>query len=220
MGMGKSVREMIAKRAAKEISVGMVVNLGIGIPTLVADYLPPSLPVMFHAENGVLGTGAKPNHGEENPHLCNAGGYPITTVKGASYFDSATAFAIIRRGKLDMTIMGALQVSEIGDLANWIVPGKRVPGMGGAVELAQKAQRVVILMNHTDKYGEPKIVKTCRLPLTAPHCVDLIITEMAVIEVTDKGLVLKEIFSPYSLEDVIDNTEPELQVKGDVKVVS
>ncbi|MBM7094560.1 3-oxoacid CoA-transferase subunit B [Bacillus sp. H-16] len=210
MGLGREVREKIARRAAQEIMPGMVVNLGIGIPTLVADFVPTEVPVMFHAENGVLGTGPSPEKGNENALLCNAGGFPITASKGASYFDSATAFAIIRRGKLDMTIMGALQVSEQGDLANWIVPGKRVPGMGGAIELAEKAKRVLILMNHTDKYGQPKILRECSLPLTASLCVNLIITEMAVIEVTKEGLLLKEVFSPYTVEEVIACTEPQL----------
>ncbi|WP_026689570.1 3-oxoacid CoA-transferase subunit B [Alteribacter aurantiacus] len=214
MGLGREIREQIARRAAKEIKAGMVVNLGIGIPTLVADFVPSSVAVMFHAENGVLGTGPSPVKGQENPNLCNAGGFPITAGVGASYFDSATAFAIIRRGKLDMTIMGALQVSKSGDLANWIVPGKRVPGMGGALELAEKAKRVIILMNHTDKYGEPKIVNECSLPLTARGCVDLIITEMAVIEVTSLGLVLKEVFKPFTVEQVMALTEAQLTVES------
>jgi acetate CoA/acetoacetate CoA-transferase beta subunit len=162
--------------------------------------------VMFHAENGILGTGPSPSEGEENPHLCNAGGFPITALPGASYFDSATAFAIVRRGLLDMTIMGALEVSEKGDLANWIVPGKRVPGMGGALELAQKAKKVIILMSHIGKDGQPKIVTHCSLPLTAESCVHLIITDMAVIAVEQEGLILREVFEPYSLNDVIANT--------------
>ncbi|TMW73515.1 3-oxoacid CoA-transferase subunit B [Alteribacter natronophilus] len=210
MGMGKEIRYQMARRAAREITPGMVVNLGIGIPTLVADYVPETVPVMFHAENGVLGTGPSPAAGKENPHLCNAGGFPITVARGASYFDSATAFAVIRRGKLDMTIMGALQVSESGDLANWIVPGKRVPGMGGAIELAEKAGKVVILMNHTDKEGNPKILRNCSLPLTAAGCVNMVITDMAVIEISPRGLILKEVFPPFTIEDVREKTEPDL----------
>ncbi|MFN7249818.1 MAG: 3-oxoacid CoA-transferase subunit B [Anaerobacillus sp.] len=207
MGMGINSRERIARRAAKEIKTGMTVNLGIGIPTLVANYLPADMNVMFHAENGILGTGPSPLKGEEDENLCNAGGYPITIVPGGSYFDSATAFGIIRRGLVDVTILGALEVSETGDLANWIVPGKKVPGMGGAIELAQKSKKVIVLINHVNKDGSPKILKTCSLPLTAPKCVDLIITDMAVFEVTMDGLLLKEIFDPYTILDIRKNTD-------------
>ncbi|RWR12175.1 3-oxoacid CoA-transferase subunit B [Siminovitchia fortis] len=217
MGMGVSVREAIAKRAAEEIKDGMVVNLGIGIPTLVANYIPSNIKVMFHAENGVLGTGPAPQKGEEDANLCNAGGIPMTVVPGASYFDSTLAFGIIRRGLLDVTILGAFEVSENGDLANWIVPGKIVSGMGGAVDLAQKAKKVIVLMNHTDKHGNPKIVRECTLPLTAKKCVNLIITDMAVIEVTEQGLSLIEVKDPYTVEDVINATGAELHVADFVK---
>ncbi|MFB7639653.1 3-oxoacid CoA-transferase subunit B [Peribacillus butanolivorans] len=219
MGMGVDVRNRIAKRAAKEIHDGLIVNLGIGIPTLVADHLPQDIHVLFHAENGVLGTGPSPNQGEEDPALCNAGGFPITSVMGASYFDSATAFGMIRRGYIDITILGALEVSETGDLANWIVPGKRVPGMGGAMELAQKAKKVIVLMNHVNKHGESKILKKCTLPLTARHSVDLIITDMAVMEVTKEGLVLKEVMAPYTVDDVIANTEASLKIEATVNSI-
>ncbi|PJN90617.1 3-oxoacid CoA-transferase subunit B [Bacillus sp. mrc49] len=219
MGMGVDVRNRIAKRAAKEIHDGLIVNLGIGIPTLVADHLPKDIHVLFHAENGVLGTGPSPNQGEEDPALCNAGGVPITTVMGASYFDSAAAFGMIRRGYIDITILGALEVSETGDLANWIVPGKRVPGMGGAMELAQKAKKVIVLMNHVNKQGESKILKKCTLPLTARQSVDMIITEMAVIEVTEEGLALKEVMAPYTVADVIANTEATLKIGAAVNSI-
>ncbi|MFI8492732.1 3-oxoacid CoA-transferase subunit B [Peribacillus butanolivorans] len=219
MGMGVDVRNRIAKRAAKEIHDGLIVNLGIGIPTLVADHLSQDIHVLFHAENGVLGTGPSPNQGEEDPALCNAGGFPITSVMGASYFDSATAFGMIRRGYIDITILGALEVSETGDLANWIVPGKRVPGMGGAMELAQKAKKVIVLMNHVNKQGESKILKKCTLPLTARHSVDLIITDMAVMEVTKEGLVLKEVMAPYTVDDVIANTEASLKIGATVNSI-
>lgn len=212
MGMGIDVRNRIAKRAAQEIKDGMIVNLGIGIPTLVANHLPKDLQVMFHAENGILGTGPSPEAGKEDPALCNAGGFPVTIVPGASYFDSAIAFGLIRRGYLDITILGALEVSEKGDLANWIVPGKRVPGMGGAMELAQKAKKVIVLMNHVSKQGESKILKECKLPITAKTCVDLIITEMAVMEVTEEGLVLREVMAPYTVEEVIAHTEASLKI--------
>ncbi|MEV5112240.1 3-oxoacid CoA-transferase subunit B [Peribacillus castrilensis] len=219
MGMAVDVRNRIAKRAAKEIHDGLIVNLGIGIPTLVADHIPQDIHVLFHAENGVLGTGPSPDPGKEDPALCNAGGFPITTVMGASYFDSATAFGMIRKGYIDITILGALEVSEKGDLANWIVPGKRVPGMGGAMELAQKAKKVIVLMNHVNKQGESKILKTCTLPLTARQSVDLIITDMAVMEVTEEGLVLKEVMAPYTVDDVIRNTEASLKIHAAVNTI-
>ena len=217
--MAVDVRNRIAKRAAKEIHDGLIVNLGIGIPTLVADHIPQDMHVLFHAENGVLGTGPSPEPGKEDPALCNAGGFPITTVMGASYFDSATAFGMIRKGYIDITILGALEVSEKGDLANWIVPGKRVPGMGGAMELAQKAKKVIVLMNHVNKQGESKILKTCTLPLTARKSVDLIITDMAVMEVTEEGLVLKEVMAPYTVDDVIRNTEASLKIHAAVSTI-
>ena len=212
MDLGVEARHRIAKRAAQEIEDGMTVNLGIGIPTLVADYVPQDIFVQFHAENGILGTGSTPKKENADPNLCNAGGYPVTVTKGASYFDSATAFGMIRRGYLDITILGALEVSEKGDLANWIVPGKRIPGMGGAMELAQKSKKVIVLMNHTNKQGKPKILTECTLPLTAKSCVDLIITEMAVIKVTQQGLMLIEVIEPYSVEDVIKHTEAPLKI--------
>ncbi len=223
MGMGdmtqtESYRERIARRAALEIQDGMIINLGIGIPTLVADFIPPDKQVLFHAENGILGTGPSPAKGEENPMLCNAGGFPVTLVRGASFFDSATAFAIIRRGLLDMTILGVLEVSQTGDIANWIVPGKRVPGMGGAMELAQKAKKVMVLTTHLDKNGRSKIVRECSLPLTARSAADLIITDMAVMEVTPGGLYLREVMDPYSIGDVISATEAELKIDRDVGV--
>jgi len=217
MGMGvEDSRYRIARRAAQEIQDGMLVNLGIGIPTLVADYVPQHIQVFFHAENGILGTGPSPARGSEDAAMCNAGGFPVTIMPGASFFDSATAFGIIRRGHVDITILGALEVSEDGDLANWIIPGKRVPGMGGAMELAQKSKKVIVLMNHVNKQGESKIMKQCSLPLTARRCVDLIITEMAVIEVTEEGLVLKEVMSPYTIQDVIDRTEADLRIPSAV----
>ncbi|WP_411738868.1 3-oxoacid CoA-transferase subunit B [Peribacillus sp. S4] len=219
MGMAVDVRNRIAKRAAKEIHDGLIVNLGIGIPTLVADHIPQDIHVLFHAENGVLGTGPSPDPGKEDPALCNAGGFPITTVMGASYFDSATAFGMIRKGYIDITILGALEVSEKGDLANWIVPGKRVPGMGGAMELAQKAKKVIVLMNHVNKQGESKILKTCTLPLTARKSVDLIITDMAVMEVTEEGLVLMEVMAPYTVDDVLRNTEASLKIHAAVNTI-
>ncbi|WP_134682911.1 3-oxoacid CoA-transferase subunit B [Brevibacillus migulae] len=222
MGVGEvkqaeGYRERIARRAAQEVENGMIINLGIGIPTLVADYIPAEKKVFFHAENGILGTGPSPAPGEENPMLCNAGGFPVTLQTGASFFDSATAFAIIRRGLLDMTILGALEVSERGDIANWIVPGKRVPGMGGAMELAQKAKKVMVLTTHLDKHGRSKIVQSCNLPLTATEAADLVITDMAVMEVKEDGLYLREVMAPYTVAEVIGATEAQLKIEGDVK---
>lgn len=219
MGVGES-RNVIARRAAQELKDGMIVNLGIGIPTKVADFIPEGVSVIFHAENGIVGAGPTPVEGEADAFLCNAGGLPITVVEGASYCDSATAFAMIRRGRIDVTILGALEVSERGDLANWIVPGKRVAGIGGAMELAQKARKVIAVMSHVNQQGQAKIKQQCALPLTAPSCVDLIITDMAVVEVTPAGLMLKEVMLPHTVEDVIRNTEPELIISEGLEYIS
>ncbi|UUZ92700.1 3-oxoacid CoA-transferase subunit B [Paenibacillus sp. P25] len=219
MGVGEESRDRIARRAARELKDGMVVNLGIGIPTRVADFIPEGVHVVFHAENGILGAGPSPKPGEEDAFLCNAGGFPVTVTEGASYCDSAIAFAMIRRGRIDMTVLGALEVSERGDLANWIVPGKRVAGIGGAMELAQKASRVVVVMNHVNQKGEPKIKRQCTLPLTAQACVDLIITDMAVIEVADGGLILREVMAPYTAEEVVRFTEAELRIPDGVVTI-
>jgi acetate CoA/acetoacetate CoA-transferase beta subunit len=216
MGMGEASRDRIARRAARELKDGMVVNLGIGIPTQVADFIPEGIQVIFHAENGILGAGPTPLPGQEDGFLCNAGGYPVSIVEGASYCDSAIAFAMIRRGCIDMTVLGALEVSERGDLANWIVPGKRAAGIGGAMELAQKAKKVVAVMNHVNRDGGSKIKKRCDLPLTAPECVDLIITDMAVMEVSAEGLILREVMAPHSVEDVVRHTDAHLLIPEDV----
>lgn len=220
MGLGIEIRNKMARRAAEEIQHGMVVNLGIGIPSLVPNHLPKNLLVMFHAENGITGMGPSPKKGEEDENLCNAGGFPVTLNIGGSYCDSSIAFVMIRRGKVDMTILGSLQVSERGDLANWIVPGKKVPGMGGAMELAQKAKKVVVLMNHCDKQGNPKIVKECTLPLTSAACVDLIITDLAVFQVNETGLVLTELFAPYDLAAIKEKTGCPFTVNGQVRNIA
>lgn len=217
MGLGREKRHLIASRAARELKNGMIVNLGIGIPTLVADYVPPDIHVVFQAENGILGYGPTPQEGEEDPFLCNAGGLPVTLSKEASYFDSTVAFGMIRRGFLDLTILGALQVSEEGDLANWIVPGKRVPGMGGAIELAQKARRVIVATEHLARDGRPKILRECTFPLTTRKSVHLIITDMAVIQVTDQGLVLQEVAKEYEPGDVVQATEARLIIPPHVE---
>lgn len=219
MGMGVDVRNRIAKRAAKEIKNGMIVNLGIGIPSLVPNHLSTNIQVMFHAENGILGIGKSPENGAEDPTLCNAGGFPVTVVPGASFFDSAAAFGMIRSGYIDLTVLGGLEVSEKGDLANWIVPGKRVPGIGGAMELANKAKKVIVLMNHCSKNGQPKILKSCTLPLTAKACVSLVITEMAVIEITEEGLLLKEVFAPFTTDEIIAKTDAPLFISESLKLI-
>lgn len=219
MGMGVDIRNQMAKRAAEEILTGMVVNLGIGIPSLVPNHLSKETHVMFHAENGITGMGPSPVKGEEDENLCNAGGFPVTLIKGGSYCDSAVAFGMIRRGRVDITILGSLQVSQYGDLANWIVPGKKVPGMGGAMELAHKAKKVIVVMNHCDKHGMPKIVKKCTLPLTSSRCVDLIITELAVFKVSKEGLLLTELFAPYDLDCVASKTGCDFSVCESIRTI-
>lgn len=217
--MGIDIRNRMAKRAAEEIHNGMVVNLGIGIPSLVPNHLSDELNVMFHAENGIVGMSQSPIPGEEDENLCNAGGFPVTIRAGASYCDSAVAFGMIRRGRIDVTILGALEVSEKGDLANWIVPGKKIPGMGGAMELAQKAKKVIVVMNHTDKNGTSKIVPTCTLPLTSGQCVDMIITEMGVFKVEKEGLVLCEIFQPNTIENIKSLTACKLKMAETIRLI-
>jgi acetate CoA/acetoacetate CoA-transferase beta subunit len=219
MGMGVDIRNKLAKRAAEEIRNGMVVNLGIGIPSLVPNHLPTETKVMFHAENGITGMGSTPNKGEEDENLCNAGGFPVTLNRGGSYCDSAIAFGMIRRGRVDITILGSLQVSQNGDLANWIVPGKKVPGMGGAMELAQKAKKVIVVMNHCDNHGNPKIVTSCTFPLTSAACVDLIVTDLAVFKVIEEGLLLTEMFAPYSLESVVNKTACDFNISENIRKI-
>jgi acetate CoA/acetoacetate CoA-transferase beta subunit len=203
------VREVIARRVALELKDGDVVNLGIGLPTMVPNYLDSDVHVVLQSENGLLGVGPMPAEGTENPELTDAGGGYITAVQGASSFDSATSFGIIRGGHVDVTVLGALQVDEKGDLANWIIPGKKTPGMGGAMDLLVGARRVILAMEHTAK-GAPKIMKRCTLPLTAAGQVNLIITEMGVIEVTPEGLVLRELHPEFTVEQVQEATEATL----------
>ena len=214
-----NAKERIARRVALEVQPGSLVNLGIGLPSMVANYLPEHIDVFFQAENGVIGLGARPPEGMEDPNLTDAGGGFVTAVPGAASIDSATSFGIIRGGHLDMTVLGGLQVDERGYLANWMVPGKMVPGMGGAMDLVAGAKRVVVAMVHTAE-GTPKIVPECELPLTAERRVSLIVTEMAVIEPTEKGLVLREVASDCSVDDVVAATsaslivdEPPLEMK-------
>lgn len=210
------IKQVIARRVARELKDGDVVNLGIGLPTLVPAYLPKDVNVILQTENGLLGMGPAPEEGQEDPHLTNAGGGYITAMPGASGFDSATSFGIIRGGHVDVSILGALQVDEKGDLANWMIPGKKTPGMGGAMDLLVGAKRVILAMEHTAK-GNPKIMKKCTLPLTAAGQVNLIVTEMGVIEVTLEGLVLREIHPEFTAEQVQAATEAALTVAGDLK---
>jgi 3-oxoacid CoA-transferase B subunit len=202
----------IARRAAREIMAGQVVNLGIGIPTLIPSFLPPGLPLTIHSENGIFGAGEVTAAADADRNLIDAGGAYISTVAGASYCDSALSFTLVRGGRLDLTFLGALEVSQYGDLANWIIPGKFAPGIGGAMELAQKARRLVITTTHTTKKGEPKILRKCTLPLTASGCVKLIITELAVIAVSPSGMTLLEIAKETDLETVLRATEATLAV--------
>lgn len=204
-------REKIAKRIALELPENSLVNLGIGMPTMVADYLAPGKNIMFHSENGYIGLGpAIP--GKEDCSIVNAGGKPVSIVPGGCFFDSATSFAIIRGGHLDVTVLGALEVDEKGNLANYMIPGKMVPGMGGAMDLVVGAKKVIIAMEHVNKKGEPKILKQCRLPLTAKNQVDIIVTEMAFIRVSHEGLVLEEIAEGLTVEQVQAATEAKLVV--------
>ncbi|MHA1127879.1 MAG: 3-oxoacid CoA-transferase subunit B [Alphaproteobacteria bacterium] len=200
------------RRAAKEITPGMIVNLGIGLPTQVANHLPEGFPVCLHSENGISGIGPQAEEGAEDRNLIDAGGAYVTPVEGTSYFDSAVSFAIVRSGRLDLTMLGAFQVSAIGDLANWMIPGFFTPGAGGAIELAQKAREVAVITTHTDKKGRPKIVQECSLPLTAKRCVSRIFTDLAVIDVTENGLNLIEIAEGTTVEDVVNATGADLHL--------
>jgi acetate CoA/acetoacetate CoA-transferase beta subunit len=210
------VREVIARRVAKELKNGNVVNLGIGLPTLVPNYLPQDVELILQSENGLLGMGPTPEEGKEDAHLVNAGGGFITAQDGASSFSSAQSFAVIRGGHVDATILGAMQVDEKGDLANWMIPGKLTPGMGGAMDLLVGAKYVIVAMEHTAK-GAHKILKKCTLPLTAKGQVNLIVTEMGVMEVTPQGILLKEIHPEFSIADVQAATEATLLISPELK---
>ena len=210
------IKEIIARRVAKELKDGDVVNLGIGLPTMVANYLPEGVEIILQSENGIMGMGPAAENGSEDVDIVNAGAQYVTVNPGAMFFDSATSFGIIRGGHVDATILGALEVDEKGNLANWIVPGKMVPGMGGAMDLVVGAKKVIIAMQHTQK-GAHKILKECTLPYTAIGVVNMIITEMGVMEITDKGVVLTELHSDFKVDDVVAATGCELIISPDLK---
>ena len=213
-------KEQIAQRISREVKDGMYVNLGIGIPTLVANYVPEDISVEFQSENGVLGMGPFPYEGEEDADLINAGKQTITILPGGSFFDSAFSFGMIRSQKVDLTILGAMEVSENGDIANWKIPGKMVKGMGGAMDLVASAENIIVAMMHVNKAGESKILKNCTLPLTGVNCVKKVVTELAVMEITDKGFKLLERAPGISVEDIVKATEADLIIEGEIPEMS
>ena len=210
--VSSDAKQRMIRRVAREIEAGMTVNLGIGLPTQVIDHLDHDLPVCLHSENGISGVGPSVAYDQADRNLIDAGGSYVSILPGTAFFDSAVSFAMVRCGRLDLTILGAFEVAMNGDLANWTIPGLFTPGVGGAMELAQKARRVVIMMTHCDRQGRSKIVRECRLPITASACVDRIYTELAVVDIAAQGLILREIAQGISLDEVLAATEAPLQV--------
>jgi 3-oxoacid CoA-transferase subunit B len=210
-------KEQIAQRIAQELKDGYYVNLGIGIPTLVANYIPPGINVVLQSENGLLGMGPFPFDGTEDPDLINAGKQTITTVPGSAFFDSAMSFGMIRAGKVDLTVLGAMEVSEQGDIANWKIPGKMVKGMGGAMDLVASAKNIIVAMMHVNPKGESKLLPQCSLPLTGKRCVKKIVTELAVLDVTESGFKLLERAPGVTVEEIIAKTAGKLIVEGTIK---
>ena len=213
-------KEQIAQRIARELRDGYYVNLGIGIPTLVANYIPEGMNVILQSENGLLGMGPFPEEGKEDPDLINAGKQTVTTVAGSAFFDSAMSFGMIRSGKVDLTVLGAMEVSETGDIASWKIAGKMVKGMGGAMDLVASAKNIIVAMMHTNPKGESKLLPQCKLPLTGVKCIKRIVTDLALLDVTQEGFVLRELAPGVSVEEVKSKTVGKLKVEGDIPVMA